>query len=781
MLQGGSPLSREAIYTFLQVCNKKRDLAGGRQVQSLMIMGDLNRLAALGDHLIRLFAACSGTLLESSLVFCTITQPTSYTWQAIIFAHATMEQYEKALQLYTRMQEEGFVPCGFVLSSTLKACGHLACTHHGRSIHDHLVAYGLEGNLILGSSLVDMYAKCGNLDDALLLFNRSREQDIVSWNVLISRWPAEEVHLLFEKMQEAGIQPDQVTYISVLKSCLSMHDVEKGLQVHCLVVERGFESDLVVGGSLVDMYAKHGKFDYARSVFNRLPEQNVQIWSALISGYVQNGIGLEALILFEEMQKGGVNPNPITFSSILKACSTIGCLDKGRYVYGLYVKCGFVLDLFVGSSLIDMFVKCENLDDARAVFDKLPRKNIVAWSALIGGYAQYGKAQEALQLFKKMQARGIEADEVTFSYALKACSSSAALEQGRGIHALIIERGLESDSFVGSTLVDMYGKLTCLEDAIAVFERIPRRDVVTWSALIGSVGHSGDFSSALNHYRRMEEAGLSPDEVTFLCLLTACSRQGLVKEGNLILNSMMVDYGIMPTCAHYNLLIDLYGNADCFSEAEDLLEIMPFDENVVGWISLLSSCRGRKNLDLGKRCFDQVSAKGHSSAFTLLSNMYIQAGMMENAEKIEHLRRFSNGWKKPGKASIEVDKEVHEFIVGDRVHPESAEILSTLHSLSMDMKVNGYKPRLDLVLGPLSEAKKEDALCGHSEKLAMAFGLIHTPRGATLRVAKNLRMCADCHGFAKSLSNLEMRQIIISDAYRIHQFQDGACSCDDLP
>lgn len=244
---------------------------------------------------------------------------------------------------------------------------------------------------------------------------------------------------------------------------------------------------------------------------------------------------------------------------------------------------------------------------------------------------------------------------------------------------------------------------------------------------------------------------------------------------------MTVQYGIVPTIDHINSMVELFGHAGLLNEAEDLLECIPTRSNHAGWRSLLGSCRTQGNVDVGSRCFDRLVAMdcGKAAGYILMSNIYAHAGMNEEAERVERMRRFANAKKKPGKAFIEVDKVVHKFSVADKIHPQTDRIYDKLKGMSLQMRQEGYEPRLDLILDSIADHQKEDALCGHCERMALAFGLISTPPGTSIRILKNLRMCADCHAATKIISKIEARQIFITDALCIHHFTNGECSCKD--
>eukprot|EP00250_Pteridium_aquilinum_P033753 c6215_g1_i1 orf=1531-2520(-) len=325
----------------------------------------------------------------------------------------------------------------------------------------------------------------------------------------------------------------------------------------------------------------------------------------------------------------------------------------------------------------------------------------------------------------------------------------------------------------------MYAKCGSLKDACVVFGNLQNRDIVTWGTMMAGFAQHNDYMSALECFQNMEEDGQLPNDVIFTCLLAACRHANRLEEGCHHFKSMREQYGVVPALEHYYSLVELLGHGGRFDEAEDLIESVPYQSNIVGWISLLASCRRHGNVNLGKRCFERaVRLKpGYSSGYTLMSNLYSGAGLLDDAKSIEELRISANAWKKPAKAFIEVHNHVHSFIVADKSHPCSDDIYAKLKCLAGEIRNEGYCPSINLVPDLGSDKDKKDALLVHSEKLAIAFGLISTPEGSTIRLSKNLRVCADCHSAAKAISKVEKREIIITDAYQIHHFQNGACSC----
>lgn len=783
MEQQGILVPSDIFFTLLQRCMEEKDLATGKELCLLIGRGRFASDPFLGCWLIRMFALFE-RLPEANEVFNKILKPNVFAWSAIISAHAKLGQPVDAIHLYQLMQKAHLEPDGHVFAAVLKSCASVRAIVQGTTTHIHIVEVGLESDAFVGNTLIHMYVNCGSLSNAEMVFNRLPRRDVVTWSALIAghvdHGQGEEALQLFQQMEQEGLQPDNLTYVHLLKACSSISALEEGKRIHSRLMETGVKLDLFISSTLIDMYAKCGRLEDARLLFDRLPACNLVTWSALIGGYAQQGHGRVALHLFQQMQSEGLKPDKVMLVSLLQACASIAALKQGKQIHMHIIESGIELDLVVGNILIDMYGKCASLEDAHMVFDNMSERDVVTWSALMEGYTLHGQGRTALQLFEQMQDAHVDPNRVTYACLLKACSSVAALQQGKLIHMKIVDCGLESHLFIGSALIDMYANCGCLAAADTVFNRLPKHDVVTWSALIAGYAQHNNYAMASKYLEIMLRKGVEPNGVTFLCLLSACSRAGLVQAGCAQFMKMRDELRVELSLDHQNSLVDLLGGGGHLREAEDLLETLPFQSNIVGWTSLLGSCKKHGDIDLGRHCFEQLVTFQDASAtgYVLMSSIYAHAGMLCDAENIEQMRKHANVWKKPANAFIEVDNRVHDFRVGDNAHPRIEAVREKLKALSSQMWDEGYKPQLDLVLDSISDKKKEEALFGHSEKLAMAFGLLSLPSGTTIRVAKNLRMCVDCHNFAKVLSKVERREIYVTDAYCVHNFTDGACCCN---
>lgn len=669
-------------------------------------------------------------------------------------------------------------------ASCLRYCGNLKTLLDGKRVHDHIIQSEHERSGFLGGLIVQMYVKCGAMEDARVWFSTMHERSVFSWNFLIGAYAelgqGNEACQLFTQMQEDGVMPDRVTFLHMISACGNQATLEEGKLMHLHVTEDSLDSDVVVATALVSMYGKCGSLEDAREMFDKMHERNVISWNAIIAAHAWHGHGKKAFQLFEQMWQEAVMPEKVTFLSMLDACDSQAALAQGKQIHICIIHGGLMLDIVVATALVDMYGKCDDIEEARSVFDKLPRRDVVAWNAMIAVYAQHGYGKDSLQLFEQMQQQGVMPSKVTFVSILDACASQAAVAKGKHVHKLILQRGFLTNIVVATALINMYGKCGSILNARMVFNEMPERDVVSWNVMIAVYARHGLGKKAVQLYHLMRRDVILPDKVTFVNLLTACSHAGLVDEGRHFFHSMSRDYGIPLVEEHYDCMIDLLGRAGCLDEAEELILKMPFQPTILTWTTLLGACRNQVDVLRGQcvaqRAFD-LNPQYHAP-YVMLANIYAAAGMDSEAEKVL-MRMKDLGLKKPpGCSYIEVQGKVHEFFADDQMHPCKNEIYAELQSLSRQMKKAGYVPDPRLFLHS-QDSSKNLKISNHSEKLAIAFGLISTPSGSPLLVTKNLRVCHDCHSATKFITKITGRKIVVRDANRFHHVKDGICSCAD--
>ncbi|KAL2906377.1 Pentatricopeptide repeat-containing protein ELI1 chloroplastic [Bienertia sinuspersici] len=473
----------------------------------------------------------------------------------------------------------------------------------------------------------------------------------------------------------------------------------------------------------------------------------------------------------------GVEPNAFTFSSLLKSC----LINDGVLLHSQAIKYGFDGDLFVRTGLLDVYAKHGHLDDARLMFDEIQKKDVVCWNVMIDGYAQNGRPNDALELFQQMLKAKLKPNEVTLLPVLSACGQLGALELGKWVHSYIVSNKIQVNVHVGTALIDMYAKCGGLEDARLVFDGITCKDVVAWNSMIVGYAMHGFSKEALQLFDELRRMGFRPTDITFIGVLNACAHAGLVPEGKEFFSMMKEEYNLEPKVEHYGCMVNLLGRAGQVEEAYLLAKDIDTDADPVLWGTLLGACRLHGNISLGEEIAEFLVSRNLASdgTYVLLSNMYAGAGNWDGVAKVRAMMREKGIQKEPGCSSIEVNNKVHEFLAGDMRHPKSKDIYMMLEELNKWLEAHGYSPQTETVLRDIEEREKEPSLRVHSERLAIAFGLISTSPGATIKIVKNLRVCSDCHTVTKLISKITGRRIVVRDRNRFHHFENGICSCGD--
>ncbi|XP_010246056.2 PREDICTED: pentatricopeptide repeat-containing protein At5g04780 [Nelumbo nucifera] len=568
----------------------------------------------------------------------------------------------------------------------------------------------------------------------------------------------------------------------LLLSCVKNKSARNGKICHGKVIHYGLQRDVLTSNILINMYSKCGLVDFARNVFDRMPERSIVSWNTIIGAYTQLGEEEEALKLFMQMQREGTTPSVFTLSSILCACATKLAICETKQLHALALKSALIANVFVGTAVLDVYAKCKLIKDACNVFDGMPERSAVTWSSMVAGYVQNNLYEEALVLFHRAQKMGMEQSQFTLSAALSACASLASVIEGTQVHAVIIRIGFVSNIFVAASLINMYAKCGSIEEAYFIFSGVDVKNVVVWNAMISGFARHAQLMEAMILFEKMHQMGAYPNEITYVSILSACSHVGLVEQGRTYFDLMMRDKNVEPNVLHYSCMVDLLGRAGLIHESWDLIKSMPFDATASMWGSLLASCRNRGNFELAQIAAERLFEIEPQNAgnHVLLSNTFAANKRWEEVARTRKHLKDSGIKKEMGKSWIEVKDKVHTFIVGEGSHPRIAEIYAKLEDLADDMKKLDYKIEMAHDLHDVEEDQKEDLLKHHSEKLALAFGLIILPPGAHIRIKKNLRICGDCHSFMKLASRITRRNIIVRDTNRFHHFSGGSCSCRDF-
>ncbi|KAJ0986038.1 hypothetical protein J5N97_004394 [Dioscorea zingiberensis] len=656
---------------------------------------------------------------------------------------------------------------------------------HLKLIHARLLRLGHGDDHYLLNSLLRSSLASGLPAYARLVFSSIPHPNVFLFNTMIRGLVSADLMpdtiRLYSEMRLTGLLPNNFTFPFVLKACARLLDLEMGTRIHTHIFKSGMDLDVFVSTSLVSLYAKCGRLRDARFLFDEMPVRNVVSWTGIITGHMDNGQMEEALELFRKSLAMDLSPDSFTLVRVLTACSQLGDLRTGQWIHQYIEDRGMDKNVFVDTSLIDMYTKCGNMESARRVFDLMAEKDVVSWSAMIGGYSSNGLPQEALKLFFQMQSARIRPDCYTMVGVLSACARLGALELGQQASRLMDMNEFLSNPVLGTALIDMYAKCGSVAKAWTIFEGMMERDLIVWNAMISGLAMTGHGKISFGLFSQIVKLGIQPNGNTFIGLLCSCTHSGLVEDGRRYFNTMTQVYSLTPRIEHYGCLIDLLGRAGMLGEARQLIKDMPMEANAVIWGALLAGCKIHRDSHLAEEVLKQlIELEPHNSGnYVLLSNIYSASGRWEDAARLRTCMVEKGIRKTPGCSWVEVNGMVHEFRVGDKSHPLSEKIYAKLDELGKQLKSLGYMPTTEVVLFDIEEEEKEYSLGYHSEKLAIAFALLSLGPEGTIRVVKNLRVCNDCHVAIKLIAKVTGREIIVRDNNRFHCFKEGYCSCND--
>ncbi|KAL6576032.1 Pentatricopeptide repeat-containing protein [Orobanche hederae] len=694
--------------------------------------------------------AKQGMMREALSVFNLVPEPDSVSWTALIVGYNQMGHFDVAFRLFLEMIKCRVVPSEYTFTNVLASCSSIESLDTGKKVHSFVVKLGLSGYISVANSLLNMYAKLGDFRTARSVFDRIKPKNVSTTNAIIS------------------------------------------------------------------LYMQTGQIEHALAQFEVMKERDIISWNSMITGFNQCGFDAKALEMFSELLKESkLKPDRYTLASVLSACANLAKLEIGKQIHAyiirteldtsgavgnalisMYSKCGGVevarnvlqkcstsmLNVIAFTALLDGYVKLGNLNPARQIFDSLDDRDVVAWTAMIVGYTQNGYNNDAMELFRSMVVKGPAPNNYTLAAMLSVSSNLASLNHGKQIHAAALKLGEASSCSVGNALINMYaraGNIDCAQKSFFLIKR--RRDPISWTSMIIALAQHGFAEEALHLFEEMLLLDIKPDHITYIGVLSACTHVGLVGKGRSYFKKMKDSHGIEPTSSHCACMIDLFGRAGLLGEAREFIEKMSIEPDVIAWGSLLASCKVHKNVELAKIAADKMLLlePGNSGAYSALANVYSACGKWEEAAKIRKSMKDRKVKKEQGISWLQIKNQVHVFGADDAVHPETDGIYRTMDTIWDEIKKMGFVPDTGSVLHDLDQELKEQILKHHSEKLAIAFGLMTTPENGTLRIMKNLRVCNDCHSAIKFISKLVNREIIVRDVTRFHHFKNGSCSCRD--
>ncbi|XP_022727896.1 pentatricopeptide repeat-containing protein At1g74600, chloroplastic-like isoform X1 [Durio zibethinus] len=622
-VQMGKQFLMPNVFTFssvLTACAALKELEIGKEVQGWIIKCGVVDVF-VGTALIDLYVKC-GDMDEAVKMFSVMPTRNVVSWTAIISGFVQKDDCLKALKFFKEMRYTKAEINNYTATAVISACAKVNMFEEATQIHSWIIKSGFYMDSVIQAALVKMYSKIGVIGLAEMVF---KEMESIpspnTWAVLISSFAQKQsphrVIELLQTMLKGGLRPDRFCTSSVFSviECINL-----GRQMHCYTLKTGLIFDLSVETSLFTMYSKCGSLEDSLKVFQSIPVHDNISWASMIAGFTEHGYAEQALQMFKDMLSEETKPDQMTLTATLSACSSLHCLCKGKEIHGHAIGAGLGNEPLICSALVTVYSKCGALGLARKVFDMLVQKDLVSYSSLISG----------------------------------ASALSNKSDIGTQLHALVIKVGLDSEVFVGSSLVTMYSECGGIKDCENAFNEIDKPDLIGWTAMISSYARYGKGVEALRVYDLMTKEGINPDSVTFVGILSACSHSGLIEEGYYHLNSMAKDYGIQPGYHHYACMVDILGRSGKLREAEKFINNMPIEPDAFIWGTLLAACKVHGDVELGRLAAEKVIEleSCHAGAYVSLSNICAGIGQWEGVLEIRSLMKGTGVRKEPGWSSM---------------------------------------------------------------------------------------------------------------------------------
>ncbi|KAL3821517.1 hypothetical protein ACJIZ3_007422 [Penstemon smallii] len=558
--------------------------------------------------------------------------------------------------IYTSTLEKPIITYAALLHACTKPLNHFTL---GLQLHCHLIKNGLETDRYVSNSILSLYFKLSpNFNDFIKFFDGLRYKDVVSWSSLISGYirngkARKAIEMYFSMLDYGGgIEPNAFTLSAVIKACSDILELKLGKCFHGVVIKYGFEFNCVIVAALIDMYGRSCKPEECYQLFDEMLEPDPVCCTSVISALTRCDLYKEALGMFYVMfRKYGSVPDCFTFGSALTALGNLERLKQGKEVHARAITGGICGNVFVDSSLVDMYGKCGVVEESQHVFDGMKRKNSVSWSALLGGYCRKSEFEKVIELFRNMG----ETDLYSFGTVIRACSGLAAEKLGKEVHCQYLKRGGWRDVVVESALVDLYAKCGYIDFAYRIFSQMQVKNLISWNSMISGFAQNGRGEESVKIFNQMIEERVKPDCITFLGVLFACSHSGLVENGREYFISMYKDYKIKPGIEHYSCMVDLLGRAGKIEEAEDLIMNAEFKNDPSLWAALLGACATTRNPSVAERIAKKMIElkPDYHLSYVLLNNVYRAVGRWKDSHEIWNQMQKRGVKKLPGKSWID--------------------------------------------------------------------------------------------------------------------------------
>uniref|UniRef100_A0A1D1Z767 Pentatricopeptide repeat-containing protein At1g11290 n=1 Tax=Anthurium amnicola TaxID=1678845 RepID=A0A1D1Z767_9ARAE len=545
-----SPATPYDFVRIITASTRSSSLCAGEQAHTLVVKLGLLSNTFVCSALVDLYCKCQ-RMADAQLLFDEMTHRNVVSWNSLIRGYSQAGFPVVSVRLFVEMMAACVSPSPFSVSSVLFACSSLTAQEIGAMVHCVAVKCGFCSNVVVGTSLVDMYSKCcSDMSDSRRMFDEMHERNVVTWTSLVTGYAAhqrpDEAMVMVNQMRVSGIKLNEVTYSSLLSSFLGYDSLDYGRQVHCLAIRQGLESYPYVAVSLTSMYSKCGSVEDFVKIFHIVSTPDQVLHNSVIAGFSHLGNLKEVLDQFTKMRQGCIDVDYYTFASLLRAIGIGSALKEGKQTHALVFKSGHASDTCVQNGLVAMYARCGTIDDSKLVFSSINRPDLVSWNALISGCAQHGHGRDAIELFEQMRSHRVNPDNTTYLSLLSACSHVGLLDKGMDYFKLMTQKTgsvktPEMEHY--SSMVDLLGRAGCLNEAEFLVNNMPIKPGPSiYRSLLSACHVHGDMEMATRVAERLLE--LCPDDSATYVLLSNVLANRYFWNASAIVRKHMVDRGV---------------------------------------------------------------------------------------------------------------------------------------------------------------------------------------------------------------------------------------------
>nr|XP_043633080.1 pentatricopeptide repeat-containing protein At3g26540 [Erigeron canadensis] len=644
------PVEISLYASLFNLCASRRAIVETRKLESHLLTFNPTPPVFLLNRAIEAYGKC-GCLNDARELFDEMPQRDGGSWNALISAYSRNGFAEEALRVFLDMNKDGFSWNEISFAGVLGSCGALLEIGFAKGVHGLVVKHGFVKNVIIASSIVDVYGKGGFLSDARRMFDEIRNPNEVSWNVIIRRHydmgkEKEAVALFFDLIRKNDVMPLSFTVSNAICACSRISAFSQGKQIHAYAVKIYLVDTLVVSGSLIDMYAKHGdlqsahdvfnqpnakdlinwtsivsayatngRIEEARKLFNKMPERNIVSYNAMLAGYTRYYKWEDAFEIVNLISKSNVDIDHVTIGLILTICAGRLDVELGKQVHAYAYRHDFNSNLFVGNGLLNMYGKCGDLRSCRAWFYQMSHiRDAISWNSILTTHARHRRSEQAMAVIGKMLEE-TPPHKHTLATILAACANIFALDSCKQIHGFLLRYGYDMDIVIKGALVDAYSKCHCIVYALRVFHSTVSRDLILYNSMILGCCHNSRGDASIDLFNMLKSEGLKPDNTTFQGVLLACISEGRVELGKQYFDLMISDYCVIPRLEHYESMIELYGRYGFMGELENFVKQMPFEPTASMLVRVFDACVEYKRGRFGKWAAEQLNALNPSVPF----------------------------------------------------------------------------------------------------------------------------------------------------------------------